>query len=142
MVKNRSFLDTNVLVYQFDRSAPRKQEQSRALIERLIVEERAVISSQVIQEFMNVALKKFSTQLSPKDIEAVMTDFLKPFCQHFPVFDFYKRALGLYASHSLSLYDALIVQAAIDLHCTILYSEDLQEGQRFGGLVVVNPFKE
>jgi predicted nucleic acid-binding protein len=139
-VKGMVFFDTNVLVYQFDRTAPTKQKRAEGLIERYILEGRAVISSQVIQEFMNVSLKKFDTKLSVEELELVMADLLKPLCAHVPSFDFYERALKLYSSKSVGFYGAMIIQAAVDLGCKTLYSEDLQDGQQFGALTIKNPF--
>jgi predicted nucleic acid-binding protein len=136
----KTFFDTNILVYQFDHTAPTKQKQAQTLIEQSISKKQAVISSQVVQEFMNVGLGKFSSRLSVDELELVMAQILKPLCQHIPTFDFYERALTLYKSNSLSLYDALIIQAAIDLGCKTLYSEDLQDGQQFGTLTITNPF--
>jgi predicted nucleic acid-binding protein len=138
--KTRVFLDTNILVYQFDRSAPAKQRRAEEIIKQCITEENAVISSQVVQEFMNVALKKFAAPLSVEDLEAVTSSILEPFCAHFPTFEFYERTLKLFASNSISFYDALIIQAAIDLDCNLLYSEDLQDGRKFGVLRIKNPF--
>jgi predicted nucleic acid-binding protein len=69
-----------------------------------------------------------------------MSDMLEPLCAHTPTFEFYERALKLSAQNSLGFYDTLIIQAAMDLRCNILYSEDLQDNQRFGTLVVRNPF--
>jgi predicted nucleic acid-binding protein len=138
--KDKVFFDTNVLVYQFDHTAPAKQKQAQKLIEQCISKKQAVISSQVVQEFMNVGLRKFSSSLSIDELELVITQVLKPLCQHIPTFDFYERALALYKLNSLSLYDSLIIQAAIDLSCTTLYSEDLQDGQQFGMLTITNPF--
>ncbi len=89
---------------------------------------------------MNVALSKFAVKLSAQELEQVMFMLLKPLCSHTPTFEFYQRTLKLYASHSLSFYDALIIQAAMDLGCRTLYSEDLQDGQRFGTITVKNPF--
>jgi predicted nucleic acid-binding protein len=129
-----------VLVYLFDRTAPAKQKRAERLIERYILESRAVISSQVVQEFMNVSLKKFATKLSAAELESVMADLLKPLCAHTPSFDFYERTLTLYSSASLGFYDAMILQAALDLGCKTLYSEDLQAGQQFGALTIKNPF--
>jgi predicted nucleic acid-binding protein len=137
--KARVFLDTNILVYQFDYSAPIKQRRAEKLVGQSILEETAVISSQVVQEFMNVALKKFSTPLSVEDLESVMA-ILRPLCAHVPTFDFYERALKLYALNSISFYGALIIQAAMDLRCSLLYSEDLQEGRQFESLTIKNPF--
>jgi predicted nucleic acid-binding protein len=136
----RVFLDTNVLVYQFDQAAPAKQAQAIELIKRCLAEERGFISSQVVQEFLNVALRKFSHQIPPSDVQQVMDDLLGPLCAHFPTFDYYERALRLFSTDSLSFYDALIIQAAIDLGCRTLYSEDLQDGRRIGAMAIKNPF--
>ena len=138
--KDRVFFDTNVLVYQFDRTAPAKQKRAERLIERYILDGRAVISSQVVQEFLNVSLKKFATKLSAEELELVMTGLLKPLCAHVPSFDFYERALKLYSSASIGFYDAMILQAALDLGCKTLYSEDLHDGRLFGVLTIKNPF--
>jgi predicted nucleic acid-binding protein len=140
-VKKKAFLDTNILVYQFDHSAPQKQKQAVELIRRLLLEERVLISSQVAQEFINVALKKFKSQLPVNRLQSVMLDLIKPLCAHYTNFDFYERAIQLYDTNSLNFYDAMIIQAALDLNCDLLYSEDLQDGQRFGKLTILNPFK-
>ena len=138
--KGKVFLDTNILVYQFDHTHPAKQKMAQQLVAEALLGERAVISSQVIQEFMNVAVGKFSTKLSSDELRLVMANVLQPLWAHVPSYEFYERALGLQTANSLSFYDALIVQAAIDLGCTLLYSEDLQAGQQFGSLVIQNPF--
>ena len=138
--KDRIFFDTNIFVYQFDKTEQVKQRQAIEIIERYGFNGQAVISTQVVQEFMNVALKKFAVKLSPNELEQVMNDLLKPLCAHAPTFDFYERTLRIHASNSISFYDALVVQAALDLECNKLYSEDLQNGQQFGGLIVINPF--
>ena|ERR1022692_634442 len=139
-VKNRAFLDTNIFVYQFDQTAPTKQRKAIELIEQLVLNKQAVISSQVLQEFMNVALKKFQSTLSVTELELMMNELFKPLYAHVPDFGFYDRALKLHATSNIGFYDALIVQAALDLGCTTLYSEDLQDGQQFGAVLVKNPF--
>lgn len=136
----RVFFDTNILVYQFDQTAPGKQKRAKELLEKHILEEQAVISSQVVQEFINISTKKFNTKLTIQELQSIMSDLLEPLCVHTPTFEFYERALNLYAQNSLGFYDTLIIQAAIDLRCNTLYSEDLQDNQRFGTLVVRNPF--
>jgi predicted nucleic acid-binding protein len=139
-VKDNVFFDTNVLVYQFDKTAPKKQRQAIELIERYGFDGRAMISTQVAQEFMNVALKGFAIKLTPTELELVIDDLLKPLCAHSPNFDFYRRALRLCASNSISFYDSLIVQAALDCGCVKLYSEDMQDGQQLDSLTIINPF--
>ena len=138
--KNSVFFDTNVLVYQFDKTAPKKQKQAIALIERYGFGGKAMISTQVAQEFMNVALKGFAIKLSPIELDLVVDDLLKPLCAYSPNFDFYQRALKLCVLSSINFYDALIVQAALDCGCVKLYSEDMQDGQQFDNLTIINPF--
>jgi predicted nucleic acid-binding protein len=140
VAKTSVFFDTNVLIYQFDKTAPRKQKQAIGLIERYGFDGKAMISTQVAQEFMNVALKGFVVKLSPIELELIVNDLLKPLCAHSPNFDFYQRALKLCAFNSINFYDALIVQAALDCGCVKLYSEDMQEGQQFDSLTIINPF--
>jgi predicted nucleic acid-binding protein len=140
-VKKRSLLDTNVLVYQFDRTNLTKQSTAQNLIKELIRENKVVISSQVVQEFISVALNKFETQIPAQEVQYIIDNLLMPLCAHVPSIDFYKRAVSLFSSNNLNFYDALIIQAAIDLGCDILFSEDLQDGQLFGNLQVINPFK-
>jgi predicted nucleic acid-binding protein len=134
------FLDTNILVYQFDQTDTKKRDIAEEIIQKHFVDGRAVISSQVVQEFMNIALKKFETPMSPNELQLLMGEVLNPMCSHFPTYDFYDRSLKLFANDSLNFYDALIVQAAIDLGCSTLYTEDLQDGRMIGSMVIRNPF--
>src|SRR5665213_1468434 len=111
--KGSVFFDTNVLVYQFDKTAPKKQKLAIELIEQYGFDGNSIISTQVAQEFMNVALKGFTIRMLPTELELVIDNLLKPLCVHSPDFEFYKRALKLCASNSMNFYDALIVQAAL-----------------------------
>jgi predicted nucleic acid-binding protein len=137
----KTFLDTNIWVYQFDKSAPTKRTRAQRLIAQQLQTESAVISTQVIQEFINVALGKFITVLSAQELRLLLAQILHPICQHTPSPAFYDRTLDLYQLNSLNFYDALIIQAALDLNCTVLYSEDLQHEQEFGKLKIINPFR-
>jgi len=134
------FLDTNILVYTFDDSAPAKRERAKSLVQSALTTRLGRISSQVVQEFLNVALRRFAVPLRPADAEDYLRLVLAPLCRHSPDSDFYHRALLLSATASLSWYDSLIVQAGLDLKCHVLYSEDLQHGQVFGEMRVENPF--
>lgn len=139
-VPTRVFVDTNIFVSQFDVHEPAKQAQARALIKRLITEADCCVSTQVIQEFLNVAIKKHAATFPVAKLKRLVDETFAPLCAHLPSPDFYHRTLALHATHSLGWYDALIVQAALDLNCDILYSEDLQAGQTFGQLTIKNPF--
>ncbi len=134
------FLDTNVFVYSFDDSAPEKQKTARQLIQDALESQRGIISTQVVQEFLNVAQRKFSTPLKGTDAHLYLSSVLLPLCQHFPSIHFYDYALLLQAEVGFSLYDTLIVAAALEAGCKTLYSEDLQNGRIIRGMTILNPF--
>lgn len=140
MAVGTAFFDTNVVVYAHDTRDTAKHRVAAGLLRDSIVAGTSVISQQVVQEFCHVALMKGRTSLAPADLELVLRDILFPILQPVVSAEFYVRALALHRQYSLSWYDSLIVQAAIDLNCSVLYSEDLQAGQRFGSTVVINPF--
>ncbi len=136
----KAFIDTNIFVYAQDNSNNAKTKVSQEIITKLFLEKRGFISTQVIQEFCNVFLRKSEKPLRPNDITEIIDDLLLPLLAHTPDSSFYKRAIGVYGKHSLSFYDSLVVQAAIDLKCDLLYSEDMQNGAHYSGVTVVNPF--
>jgi predicted nucleic acid-binding protein len=130
-----AFFDTNVLVYAF---ANDEAKRSRA---QQILAEGGVISVQVVNEFANVLHKK-QRQEWPR-IEAALAVVENWFEIARPLtIDTHHAALALARDHGLSLYDALIVAAALETGCAKLYSEDFQHGRRFGELAIVDPFKE
>ena len=134
------FIDTNVFVYAQDETDPVKAKKARQLISNLALDSTGCISTQVIGEFCNVVLRKSVTPLKPKDVGRIIKELLSPLLAHRPDGLFYLRTLETYSRYSLSFYDAAIVQAAVDLSCTALFSEDLQTGARYGSVLVVNPF--
>lgn len=134
-------LDTTILVHAYDAHDQRKHAIAKELLRQAVQKDQGVISSQVVQEFCSVILHKFAVTIKPQDLKVILDEILLPIWQHLPTMDFYKRTLRLLDGHSLNFYDALIVQAAIDLGCDTLYSEDLQDGQLFGTVKIVNPFK-
>jgi len=136
----KAFIDTNVFVYAQDNSDELKTRMSQELITKLFLEKRGFISAQVIQEFCSVFLKKAEKPLRPNDVAEIIDDLLAPLLAHTPDGSFYKRAINTYSKYSLSFYDALIVQAATDLKCDLLYSEDMQNGAHYNGVIIVNPF--
>lgn len=136
------FLDTHILVYSFDASAPTKQERALALIETALnVPGSAAISSQVVQEFLNLATRKFAVTMDIDARTRYLESVLLPLCQHYPNAMHYQRALHLQARYQLPWYDTLMVASAQSLQCSELLSEDFQHGQRFDALTVVNPFR-
>lgn len=136
------FLDTNILVYSFDDSAPAKQATAREIIQGALETQRGIISTQVVQEFLNVSTRKFSRPLNRDEARAYTHAVLMPLCRHYPSIAFYERALDVQAETGYSFYDALIVTAAIAGGCQTLLSEDMQDGRSVQGLQIINPFSE
>jgi predicted nucleic acid-binding protein len=138
----KCFLDTNVFVYAFDADYPAKREAARELIASALDEGTGIISYQVAQEFLNVALRKFAVPLSPKDAGKFLDTVLEPLCDVYPTAELYHAALEIGERWRLSFYDALIVAAALEGGCAILYSEDFQDSQSIRELKIKNPFKD
>lgn len=139
-MSDRTFLDTNVLVYLFDADAPSKQARAHELFAELSRTGRLVLSTQVLQEFYVTVTRKLARPLPAEDALAVLVQF-----NVFPLITsdgaLVIRAVQLHQKASLSFWDALIVQAAMEGNCRTLLSEDMQHGRRFGDLVIENPFE-
>ena len=136
----RFFLDTNIFVYSFDRSAVVKSRKAAQLIRKALTTQKGIISYQVVQEFFNVALRKFSQPMKASDAEQYLSTVFRPLLGVHSSQALYAEALHLQAKSGLSWYDSLIVSAAIQGQCDFLFTVDLQHGQRFGTLQVANPF--
>ena len=133
----RSFLDTNVLVYTDDHDTPDKQRVALDLVERFRLQGTGVVSTQVLQEYFSAATRKLKVRpdLARRKVEIfarldlVQVDL-----------DLILSAIDLHRLQMVSFWDALIVRAALASGCIVLLSEDLQTGQRFNGLQIINPF--
>ncbi|MCB8987459.1 MAG: PIN domain-containing protein [Ardenticatenaceae bacterium] len=136
------FLDTNIFVYSFDGGSPAKQSLARQLIQNALTTQQGTISTQIVQEFLNVALRKFTQPMSVSEARDYMQVVLMPLCQHYPSLTSYEHALRIKSETGYSFYDALVVAAALELDCQILWSEDLQHGRSLHGLTILNPFQE
>jgi len=140
MSEDKFFLDTNIFVYSFDPHEPRKAQIAEGLVTRSLTTGFGVISYQVVQEFVNVALRKFADAFAPAEMERYFFRVLSPLMTISSSAPLFLQALHLQAVSKLFWYDALIVAAALQGECKVLYSEDFQHGQRFGDLLVQNPF--
>lgn len=134
-----AFVDTNVLVYTEDRTAGRKHVLARDLMVKLWNDADGVLSVQVLQELYVTLTRKVGKPLSADKALAIVKEYLS-----WVVVDNTPRLLiaaaGLQHRTQISFWDALVIEAAIEAGCDRLYSEDLNAGQKFGALVVVNPF--
>lgn len=140
-MSGRYFFDTNVFVYRFDHTAPAKAARADALIKSGLDLGNAVISYQVVQEFCNVITRKILAPLRSLELEAYLFKVFRPLLAIESSMWLFGLALELQRDHRLAWYDALIVAAAQEAECGILYSEDFQHGRRFGTILVQNPFE-
>ena len=134
------FIDSNVLVYLFDRADHRRRGIAEVLMAQAH-EDGAVISFQVVQETLNVLTRKFKPPMSREDAQAVLDDVLAPLWRVQPSPALYGRALELQQRQGFAFYDSVIVAAALEAGCKRLLTEDLQHGQRMGTLRIENPFR-
>lgn len=134
-----SFVDTNILIYAEDRDARGKHELARDLLVDLWGRQDGVLSVQVLQEFYVNVTRKLKKPITAARALGIVEEYLT-----WTVVEntggLLVEAVRLQQKAQLSFWDSLIVQAAIEAGCEKLYSEDLNAGQRFGPVVVVNPF--
>jgi predicted nucleic acid-binding protein len=128
-MSGKFFLDTNIFVYSFDLNAPKKAAQATKLIRKGIETHGGIVSYQVVQEFFNVALRRFAKPMSSTDVEQYLTTTFRPLLAVHSSPALYGEALRILARFRLPCYDSLIVAAAIEGQCDVLYSEDFQGGQ-------------
>lgn len=131
------FLDTNVLLYADDRDNGEKTTAARSLIRRCALERTGVVSTQVLQEYYVNARKKLGMDgaAAKERVEAYLEFHVVAISPQLIL-----AAIDLHRLDAVSLWDALVIRAAEAAGCATLYSEDLQNGRRFGGLRIVNPF--
>lgn len=134
-----SFVDTNVLVYAEDLDARIKHDVARDLVLDLWNNRQGVVSIQVLQEFYVTVTRKVKKPLRATDALVTVREYLT-----WTVVEntgsLLVQAAELQQRSKLSFWDAMVVQAAVQSGCDRLYSEDLNAGQRFGSVLVVNPF--
>ena len=135
----RVFVDTNVLLYEWDGSDSDKQQRAIEWMRHLWQAQAGRLSFQVLAEFYRGATQKLRPALSaPKAQNHVRTLFAwKPVAIDEDVLEAAWREQERF---KLSWWDALIVAAAQRVGCRTLLTEDFQAGQQFGDLTVVNPF--
>jgi predicted nucleic acid-binding protein len=133
------FLDTNILVYAYDRSHGEKQRVAQGLVRRAVAGE-IMMSTQVLAEFAATLLHKLSPPARPADVHAIL-DALAPVKLIGLDRHVVRRAVEARAAYGLHLYDGMIVAAAERGGCARIWSEDLNAGQRYFGVAVANPFK-
>ena len=135
----RTFVDTNVLVYAHDRSEAQKQPVAQALLEELWANRTGTLSTQILQEFYVVATRTFDPPLSRRAAREIVA--LYGTWPLVPVdLPLILTASQLEERHRLSFWDALVIEAARRAGASRLVTEDLQDGRTIGGVRIENPF--
>jgi predicted nucleic acid-binding protein len=137
-VAERVFVDSNVVIYASDDVAGPKRLRARAALAPLLRERRAVISTQVLQEFFAVTTRKlkfpaeraraYVQKWSRIDVIVIRPEIIL-------------GAIDLHRLHALSFWDALVIKSASVAGCGRLLSEDLNHGQVVDGVTIENPFR-
>jgi len=137
MSDKRFTLDTNILVYAIDRDAGEKHSIAMRLIDHAMLK-NCVLTVQALAEFYSATTRKKSAK------HEYITSLIEAWTEVFPVIGtnghVLSRALKAVHEHMLSFWDAMIWAAAKEGGCTHLYSEDFQDGQKIGGILILNPF--
>ena len=138
VIEGKVFFDSNILVYYVDQTDLRKQEIARKLIKEAISNGNGVLSTQCLQEFYNVVTKKL---LCDKENAKKL---VKMFADNFPITQIsvpvILSAVDISIKTQFSFWDSLILSAAKDTGCIIVFSEDLTHGQLVEGSRIINPF--
>ena len=134
----RSFFDTNVLIYADDKAAPAKQRRALELLAEHRRARTGVVSVQVLQEYFVTITRKLGVdaRIARRKVE-LLAEFD---VSRVEVADIL-AAIDLHRLHEYSFWDALIIRAAQQSGCRVLFSEDLQDGREIDGPEILNPFK-
>lgn len=129
----KPFLDTNVIIYAFAKDDPRGRTAEA------LVASGGTVSVQVLNEFVNVSRRKLGRTWAEiqKQLNVLQTLLDAPV----PItIDLHRAAVEIARDHQLGFYDSLVVAASVSAKCSILYSEDMQDGRSIEGITIRNPF--
>ena len=132
------FLDSNVFVYLFDETDDHKRTSAENLVRQALEDRNGCISYQVVQETLNVLTGKLDA--APHQVRRVLDYVLLPLWRVNPSESLYHRGLDLQSRYGYGFYDSLILAAALESGCKILYTEDLRQDQKIDDLTIRNPF--
>jgi predicted nucleic acid-binding protein len=132
-MRGRAFLDTNILIYAFAENDARLDAAER------IVNEGGVVSVQVLNELAHTLRRKF--RIAWTRVGEIIETILSTCPDPLPLsLETHRAALRICERYGFSIYDGLVIAAALEAGCSVLYTEDLQHGQIIGGVKIVNPF--
>lgn len=139
MSVERSFVDTNVLTYLFDDAEPRKQTAARKRLVDELQDRELVLSTQVLQELYVSLTKGKDPIATPEVAERAVREASSYTIVQIDT-TLVLSAIDASRRHKVSFWDALIVSAARAAGCSVVLSEDLNDGQDYDGVRIENPF--
>ena len=136
-IVSKIFIDTNIFVYTLDKKDEIKQDKARLILKKIVELHQPVISTQVIKEFYVISTNKLKADHfivkniihNFRNIETVNNDL-----------ELIEQAIDISVISQISFWDSLIIAAAEKSSCEFVFSEDLNPGQTYRGVMVVNPF--
>ena len=134
---NKIFIDTNIIVYANDKRSTRKQQKAIEIVTTLMKNRNGAISTQVLQEYAYVAIKKLKQSQDVVLRQLKLLESLEVINQS-P--DQIRRAIEIMHLYKIGFWDACIISNAEHANCAEIYSEDLNPGQFYSGIQIVNPF--
>lgn len=135
------FIDTNILIYSFDRLDEVKHQIAVDLLTELVEKNEIIVSTQVINEFIVVMTSKVTYPLSLETVELHINKFSQVFNIRPIQMTDCTKALSILKRYGFNYWDSLIVAAALKSGCSTLYTEDMQDGQIIEKkLKIINPF--
>jgi len=140
-MNDKTFIDTNILVYAHDYTSKEKQEISQKIIIELWENNSGVVSTQVLQEFYFVLIQKVRKPLTPAKAKGLIQNYIS-----WDVWvnneESILQTIDLQQKYKLSFWDSLMVNAAVRSNSKKIITEDLNSGQIIEGVVIESPFSE
>lgn len=133
----KMFIDTNLLIYANDNADTNKQEKAVHCIHELMRNRNGVLSTQVLQEYSNVALNKLQQNQEVVLRQVVLLEALEIILIAPALI---RRGIEIKTTYNISFWDSLIISAAEHARCSTILSEDFNSGQYYSGIEVINPF--
>lgn len=133
------FVDSNILVYSHDSQAGEKGAVARDLLRRLWLDRAGALSVQVLQEFVVVSTTKVPSPIDLPTAARIVSTY-SVWQAHAPRADDVLAAIDIQDLYGISFWDAMIVCSAAQLRCDILWTEDLNPGQLYQGVLARSPF--
>lgn len=138
-MKDKCFIDTNILVYAHDLTEKNKSETAQKIILDAVLNENIVLSAQVLSEFYVTVTTKIKKKMPPEIAEKEISLLISAEIVEIDV-NIILEAIKIQKKYKLSYWDSLIIASAKKARCRILYSEDLNPGQTIESIKIINPF--